>query len=214
LQSDKTTKIEIKIGAYESFWLKFTNSEVNDLSLIPKYEKQKEIIIEGPWNLTFRREKNVFPEEKEQQFTDETNELFDWSENEKTKYFSGTATYRSSFNLSEIEISQKKKWFLEFEKVYDIADVYLNGTHAGCYWTQSRKLDASNLIKQGLNEIEIRVTNLLLNKVIGYDRNGIKWKPDYFFVDIHYKPFDAKILNLLPSGIIGKVKLSNETRIE
>ncbi|MBN2153834.1 MAG: hypothetical protein JW839_20420, partial [Candidatus Lokiarchaeota archaeon] len=68
-------------------------------------------------------------------------------------------------------------------------------------------INVTRSIRPGANQVEIHVTNTLLNRVIGYARGGIVWRGDYYFVDRNYKPFKAKAMEPLPAGLLGPVRI-------
>jgi len=61
-------------------------------------------------------------------------------------------------------------------------------------------------LHQGKNKLEIKVTNLAINRIIDLDKRGVDWKK-FFFVNINYKPFDASKWKLMDSGLMGPVRL-------
>ncbi|MHA1681908.1 MAG: glycosyl hydrolase [Promethearchaeota archaeon] len=133
--------------------------------------------------------------------------LFNWIERKEVMYFSGTATYSKEFEIEERLVANHGKILLNLGLVHEIALVRVNGKVAGSSWHGSRELDISSMLVKGRNTLEIEVTNLLLNYVIGIDKKGKKWRPDYYFVNIDYKDFKPSEMDLLPSGLIGPVIL-------
>ena len=96
--------------------------------------------------------------------------LDDWSKRpeEAVKHFSGTAVYRQLFELSDANHSDAKSTIqLDLGKVAIMATVILNGRNLGTLWKSPFKVDITNAIKPGKNALEIRVVNLLINRMIG-----------------------------------------------
>ncbi len=64
-------------------------------------------------------------------------------------------------------------------------------------------------LKEGINTLEIDVTNLAANRIRDLDRRQVPWK--YFYdiniVNIDYKPFNASDWPLRDSGLLGPVRL-------
>jgi hypothetical protein len=56
---------------------------------------------------------------------------------------------------------------LDLGEVAFVAEVFCNGTSAGTCWMQPYRVNLTGLVKAGRNDLEIRVTNLLLNHVAG-----------------------------------------------
>jgi len=148
------------------------------------------------------------------------------------KYFSGTAVYRTTFQ-SQIP-NRKSKIFLDLGKVQVIAQVKLNGRDLGILWKPPFRVEVTEALKPGANELEVRVTNLWPNRMIGDDAlpDDVPWNrqrprgaypakwPDWLVngtprpsgriafctrKDV-YKSTDP----LLPSGLIGPVTLNTE----
>jgi hypothetical protein len=82
------------------------------------------------------------------------------------KYFSGTATYTKKFSFSK-KPSEKKHYFLDLGRVEVIAEVKLNGKDFGVLWKRPYQINVSTALKDGLNSLEIKVTNLWPNRLIG-----------------------------------------------
>jgi hypothetical protein len=95
--------------------------------------------------------------------------LFSWPEHADPaiKYFSGTATYRKRFTLPADALSADRTLQLDLGKVKVIAEVRLNGQNLGILWKAPFRLDVGGVAKAGVNELEVRVTNLWPNRLIG-----------------------------------------------
>lgn len=82
------------------------------------------------------------------------------------KYFSGTATYKTSFTLSAKEI-RNRQLYLDLGRVYVIASVKLNGKDLGVVWKEPFMIEISSAARAGVNELEVEVANLWTNRLIG-----------------------------------------------
>jgi len=85
----------------------------------------------------------------------------------------------------------------------------VNHKPAGVLVAHPFRLDISELLIVGQNEISIEVTNLSANRIRDLDISGIQWRKfyDINFVSHLYEPFDASVWPLKPSGLLGPVKL-------
>ncbi|MCC5931519.1 MAG: hypothetical protein JJU28_19895 [Cyclobacteriaceae bacterium] len=164
--------------------------------------------IDGPWQVTFM-EKPLLGEP----FSDTFNELTSWTESEKhrIKYFSGTALYENSFQLERNDTS-KYRAYLNLGKVGDIATVKLNDNEVGVYWKPPYIADITDYLQTGENKLEISVTNLWVNRLIGDEKLPIEERKattnlvnDKARYDKLTKP-DADI-HLRYSGLMGPVKV-------
>ncbi|GAH40069.1 unnamed protein product, partial [marine sediment metagenome] len=97
------------------------------------------------------------------------NELISWTDSEidGIRYFSGTATYHKTVSIREETISQNSKIAINLGKIRDVAEVYINGTSAGILWKKPYRLDITNLVKPGENQLKIEIVNLWVNRLTG-----------------------------------------------
>lgn len=204
--------VKLCLNRLESKWLvvKKTESKNKIISQIKKEKNDSiseshEIHLDQHWRITFQWPENAFPVEKSRQFIIEDSTLFDWTSNKETRFFSGTATYEVRFSLADEDIKHSKEMLLNLGKIHEIASISVNGTFIQNIWFGNRILDIKPYVKSGSNHLEIKITNLLLNKIIGFARNRIKWRRDYYFVNQHYLPFKPRIMKLLSSGLLGPV---------
>lgn len=122
-----------------------------------------------------------------------------------TSRFAGTARYSLQFHWEENSSSA----LLNLGQVSDCARVRLNGKNYGTLLGPSFKVVVDNLT-QGINLLEIEVTNVAANRIRDLDKQGADWKKfhDINFVNIDYKPFDASDWKVQESGLIGNVELT------
>ena len=118
-------------------------------------------IITQPWDVSFR----------EAGLKLDDQQPFDWSshENEKIRYFSGHARYSTTWKLKRRAVPKKRAW-LSFPNVKDIAHVWINGKDCGIVWTAPYELEITGALKRGRNKIEIEVVNTWHNALRGADQ--------------------------------------------
>lgn len=90
---------------------------------------------------------------------------------------------------------------LDLGVVKDLAEVLVNGQPAGIVWKSPFQLDIRRWLKAGEHKIEIRVTNLWVNRLIGDAQPGAS-KITYTTM-----PFYQASSPLLPSGLLGPVRI-------
>ena len=83
------------------------------------------------------------------------------------RHFSGTMTYTYSLLLKQIYLQDNLCLRLDLGRVEVIAEVLVNGVFAGTCWAPPYSIDIQHLLHKGDNKIEIRVTNLWVNRLIG-----------------------------------------------
>jgi len=152
----------------------------------------------------------------------EMKTLRSWAENESTRYFSGTATYEKSFDLTG---ATGKTVVLDFGEgqalevlgnrngmqtwydppIREAAVIYVNGQKAGSVWAPPYKIDVTRFVKPGRNALRIVVGNTALNYMSG------RKLPDYKLLNLRYgerfQPQEMEKIQVLPSGLVGTVKL-------
>lgn len=120
--------------------------------------------ITGPWQVTFD------PKWGGPKAVVTFAKLADWSANVETdiRYYSGTATYRKTFELANNQLSTTShQLFLDLGKVAVMARVKLNGVDCGTAWKPPYQVDITRAAHAGKNELEIDVVNLWINRMIG-----------------------------------------------
>jgi hypothetical protein len=118
------------------------------------------------------------------------------------KYFSGTASYTKIVHAQPGWFKPGKHLWLDLGDVKDIAAVTLNGRPIGIAWKSPYRVDVTSVLRRGDNELNIKVTNLWVNRLIGDQQPDAAKK--YTFTT--FKPYNADS-PLLPSGLLGPVQI-------
>ena len=190
------TQITLILRPWQSGFVVFRKAGPASLS-VPVAARTPITAMEGPWAITFQPGRGapaslMLPA------------LADWTQNADpgVRYFSGTATYRQTLKVPAAKPGQRL--ILDLGDVRDVAEVLVNGTSASVLWQPPYEADITALARAGANSIEIRVTNLWVNRLIGDAQPGAK--PITFTTLKTYRA-DAP---LRPSGLIGPVTLVAE----
>jgi hypothetical protein len=119
-------------------------------------------LIEGPWTVIFPINAGVLESVK-------LDNLISWSQYSDLgiKYFSGTATYQKTFRLSPEALAANRAVYLDLGKVAVMAQVRLNGRDLGILWKSPFRVEATQALQPGENLLEVKVTNLWVNRMIG-----------------------------------------------
>lgn len=208
------TTIDLRFEPEQSFFIVFAGKPRNN-SGKPNFPEEHQIAaLDGPWTVNFDPKwggpaETTFPE------------LSDWSTTEDSciRYYSGTAVYNNKFKLEKPELG---RLVLCLGDVKNIARVKLNGKDLGVLWSRPWKIDITDAAVDGDNELEIEVTNLWINRLIGDEHlpdDGIvggQW-PEWFlkgeprpskrytFATWRHYSADSP---LQPSGLLGPVTVS------
>jgi hypothetical protein len=227
-QSDELTSATLHFEPAQSWFVVFRDrpSELRSKHYpFASWKPGKE--IEGKWSLSF--DSDWGPKDT---LTFDT--LRSWSEHSDSliKYYSGTATYRTNFDVTETDISGDDiQYCLDLGKVEVMARVKLNGKDCGIAWKPPYRVDINHAIRPGPNKLEVEVVNTWVNRMIGDEQLPLdaKWKdwetlvewPDWFkkgrpspagrytFTTArHYKKESA----VMPAGLLGPVRILMRNR--
>jgi hypothetical protein len=194
IKDDKTIII-LHLEERESVFVLF-NKKTNVLFRnVPLPQYQELMNISGAWKVSF-------PEKSGAPADIILDSLSSWitNSNEGIKYFSGTASYSKSFQLKKEPV--RSKVFLDLGKVGDIAEVALNGKKLDILWKVPYRIDVTNILLKGKNQLEIKVTNEWTNRLIGDKEAPADKKVLPFYIN----PFGGQY-QLTASGLMGPVKL-------
>lgn len=156
--------------------------------------------VTGPWQVDFQPGRGAPPSAT---FSDLTP--LDQNANQGIKYFSGIATYSSSFTVPKGWKAGQPLW-LDLGEVREIAEVTVNGKPAGYAWHAPYRVNLGTVAKPGRNTLRVRVANLWVNRLVGDKQPGatpIAGTPD--------NPYQANT-PLPRSGLIGPVTLLGQPR--
>jgi hypothetical protein len=155
----------------------------------------------GPWTLSF-------PAGWGAPISVPIDRFNSWTEsmNPGIRYFSGTATYRSILHLPTDGLPPGQQLWLDLGQAREIATVVVNSRRVGTLWRApfAARIDAQ--VHAGSNTIEIQVTNLWPNRLIGDLQPSTTEK----FTHTNVRAY-TKDSPLLPSGILEPVVLQPGT---
>jgi len=128
--------------------------------------------------------------------------LGSWSDHPDlgVKYFSGTATYTKTIQAPADWFRGGAKLWLDLGDVKNIAQTSVNGRPFGTLWKPPFRVDVTSALKAGPNTLEIKVTNLWVNRLIGDQQPDAPKK--YTYTAMQFYRAESP---LLPSGLIGPV---------
>lgn len=153
------------------------------------------------------------------------DQLRSWTDDDATRYFSGTATYEKSVTIPENFLRPGLKVQLDFGEgkplpeqnlragmqawfdapVREAAVIYINDQKAGSVWCPPYALDVTSFLRAGNNRIRILVANSALNYMAG------RRLPDYRLLNLRYgERFQAQDMDkveALPAGLLGTIRL-------
>ncbi len=182
-----------KPGQYKMVW------SDSHISTIDAKRKLKTTLISNGWNIHFDTKWGG----PDQIYTDT---LKSWTsfKDEGIKYYSGSAVYTKKITINAGHLKQTKV-ILDLGNVLDMAVVKINGQVLKLGWVAPFQFDISQHVKAGINELEVEVTNLWPNRLIG---DG-KLASEKRLTKTNIVKFDNPNAEtfLRESGLLGPVKL-------
>lgn len=198
-QKAGVTAVPLKLAPNESVFVVFSKKagKARTTALEANYPEPQLINdFKTPWIVNFDASKGG-PEEAVV-FV----KLYDWSisDDERIKYYSGTAFYSNTFYLEKLPVNEKIT--IDLGALTAMAKVTVNDTYVGGVWTAPYSLDITDYVKAGENQLKIEVVNTWVNRIIGDMRLPEKdrktWAP--------HLPYTSES-PLQPSGLFGPVKV-------
>lgn len=192
---DGRTIVPLSFESWEAYFIVFDKKTNKTSFELPATKEHTIGTVSGPWRVSFQKNRGA-PENT----TFET--LTSWTEHEDQgiKYFSGTATYQNTFQLGAM--SEDSRIVLDLGQVKNLAEVIINDKNLGVLWKTPFKVDITDAVKSGENILEVRVTNVWVNRLIGDAQPGVEEK-----ITFTTMPMVQPNQPLLPSGLLGPVKL-------
>ncbi|GAB2606376.1 glycosyl hydrolase [Spirosoma areae] len=192
---DGRTIIPLKFESWEAYFIVFAEKTTVASYTKPAVTESTVARVEGNWKVSFQEGRGA---PAQTQF----NQLASWSENTDAgiKYFSGTATYENTVNVPTV--AKNKQYVLDLGEVKNMAEVLVNGKNVGIAWKKPFQVDITDALKSGQNTVQIKVTNLWVNRLIGDAQPGVTNK-----ITFTTMPFYKADSPLLPSGLLGPVRV-------
>ncbi|WP_282122034.1 glycosyl hydrolase [Algibacter mikhailovii] len=186
-------KVPLRLDGAQSWFVVFSKeTKIDKGSNFPEYISL--LTLDKDFNVDFQN-KEIGPKD-----VVEFDELIDWStsDNEQIKYYSGTATYTKTFTMDELP--ENEEVYINLGKVSVMAKVKLNGKDVGGVWMAPYRLNISEALKKGENQLEIEMVNLWRNQLIKDKQRPEEEKYTWLVID-DIKPKSK----LQSSGLLGPV---------
>jgi hypothetical protein len=212
-QSGKGSIMTIDLDPYASRILIFSKRSLPGARAVETPAGPSSIDISKDWQVSFSADSTP----------SSYSQLHSWTDDEATRYFSGSATYEKVVNVSRELLEPRRKVDLDFGEaepvpeqqlrsgmqtwlappVREAAVVYLNDQRAGACPLQC--LDVTRFLRAGENKFRVVVANTAMNYMAGHSL------PDYRLLNLRYgERFQAQDMDKvqpITSGIVGAVRL-------
>src|SRR5690606_18824594 len=147
-------------------------SEKNALPEIKHADSSaKPFELQSPWTLTFLEGGPTLP----QSVKLKTPVLWTTLPGDAYSDFSGCATYKTDFRKP----AGDKDWLLKIPVIEESVEVILNGKSSGFLLRAGDRMVIKDEMLKGNNSLELRVCNLMANRIAYLDRNNVHWKRFY-----------------------------------
>jgi len=201
-QPDERTELPLVLPPEGSLFVVFRRAVppmVCGLAKSNERQLQTLATIESPWQIDFDPHlggpASPLRMEKLSSWTDQRDV--------KVKYYSGTAVYRTTFDLAaKSAINSVRRFWLDLGEVKNVAAVRLNGHSLGTAWTEPFRVEMTEHLRDARNELEIEISNLWPNRLIGDEQ----LLPDARITKTNITKFNGNS-PLLPSGLLGPVRV-------
>jgi alpha-L-rhamnosidase/F5/8 type C domain len=191
------TTVSLQLEPADAVFVVFRKAAATPTRTVPATVETAVATIEGPWAISFQAGRGAPPEMTLPQ-------LSSWHENPDpgVKYFSGTGTYTKSIQAPAEWFKTGTRLWLDLGDTKNLAEVTVNGKPLGILWKTPFKVDVTGALKPGANTLQIKVTNLWVNRLIGDQQPDAAKK--YTYTTQQFYRADSP---LLPSGLLGPVRI-------
>ena len=195
--ADGRTTVPLHLEPWGTIFVVFRKPAQNSHDAPPNPLEKTITNIEGPWAVSFQADRGAPAKVT-------LDKLISWSQSadEGVKYFSGTGTYARTIQASSEWFKPGTHLWIDLGEVQNLAEVSVNGKPLGIAWKIPFRVDATEALKPGANAVEIKVTNLWVNRMIGDRQPNAARK--YTLTSPTFYKADSP---LLPSGLLGPVKI-------
>lgn len=190
------TQVDLNLDSWGSAFIVFIDDSNTQSFKVSNSGEKQIALLNGSWMLSFQKERGA----PEQVQLDSLRSLTEHSD-QGIKYFSGTASYSKTFDMPVMQ--ETDVLVLDLGKVYNLAEVFVNGKSQAVVWKTPFKLDLNTAdLQYGENLLEIRVTNTWVNRLIGDAQPQVNEK-----ITFTTMPFYQGNEPLLTSGLLGPVNI-------
>lgn len=192
--ADGTTRVPLDLLPQDAFFVLFRKPAIAAARTVESVSLRTAATLSGAWDVTFQPGRGAPASAGLPALAP-----LDTHADPGIRYFSGVASYRKTLTLPAAARGQPL--WLDLGRVGDVAEVRLNGELAGAAWKAPYRVDIAAFARPGPNQLEVRVANLWVNRLIGDARS-----PDakVAFTTLPTYQADAP---LRPAGLIGPVTI-------
>lgn len=163
--TENGTQVPLRLAPFESAFIVFRQTGKASAEGIDANCPRPEtwMALDKDWNVTFKD--SIRGPKQAQSF----DQLIDISTHpdESIRYYSGTIVYDKQISIDQLPAGNI---YLNLQDIGVTAKVTVNGQYAGGVWTPPYRLDISEWLHKGENQISVEVTTTWQNRLIGDSR--------------------------------------------
>lgn len=163
--TENGTQVPLRLAPFESAFIVFRQTGKASAEGIDANCPRPEtwMALDKDWNVTFKD--SIRGPKQTQSF----DQLIDISTHpdESIRYYSGTLVYYKQISIDQLPTGNI---YLNLHDIGVTAKVTVNGQYAGGVWTPPYRLDISEWLHKGKNQISVEVTTTWQNRLIGDSR--------------------------------------------
>jgi hypothetical protein len=190
------TTVPLRLEPNDAVFVVFRRASAATSRTLPLQAETRLGTVQGSWDVTFQPNRGAPAQIS-------LDALNSWSDNSDTgvKYFSGTGTYTKTIQAPTDWFKAGARLWLDLGDVKNIAEVSVNGKPLGILWKTPFRADVTSALKPGANMLEIKITNLWVNRLVGDQQLNVTKK--FTYTAQQFYRVDSP---LLPSGLLGPVQ--------
>ena len=179
-------KLHITLGPAESKLIVFDTNSKGKRYVINQPDNKTAITLTSPWKLTLNHMNGTVKEIA-------LDALVDFKNEAGLSSFAGLAIYETQLQVSDIT----KARYLDLGKVHGVCELIVNSRSLGVKWYGERIYPMGDNLKNGTNQVMVKVTTTMGNYMgsLQTNKDAIKW-------------IKGKKQPVYSNGLLGPVKLS------
>ncbi|MGA8042000.1 MAG: glycosyl hydrolase [Terracidiphilus sp.] len=196
------TTVPLSLEPWGTVFVVFRKATKETAHTVPQPVETAMATVAGPWTVSFEAGRGA-------PASITLDKLISWTESSDkgVKYFSGTGTYTKTIEAAPGWFKAGSKLVLDLGDVKNLAVVTVNGKELGTVWHAPYRVDVTQAMKPGANQIQVQVINAWVNRLIGDQQPDATTK--YTFAT--WKAYKADS-PLQASGLIGPVTVIQQSR--
>jgi len=195
--ADGRTTVPLSLDPMDAVFVVLRERATATSRTLPARTETPVCTVEGAWDIGFQPDRG-----SPAKIT--LDRLSSWSDHADpgVKYFSGTGTYTKTLQAGSDWFRTGAQLWLDLGDVKNIAEISVNGKSLGILWKPPFRVDATPALQPGENTLQIRVTNLWVNRLVGDQQPGVTK-----IITYTSQPFYRADSTVLPSGLLGPVRV-------